>query len=152
MKVITQNRKAYHDYVIEDEIEVGIALFGSEVKSLRCSKADISAAYAHHIRNEIFVSGVYIAEYNQAKIFNHSPTRQRKLLLHKKEIKKFIGLIERKGYTFIPLLLYFNKRNIAKILLGIAKGKKKYDKRESIKQKDSKRDQERLLKNYPLPT
>lgn len=147
IKIIAQNKKAYHEYEIEDKIEAGIVLAGSEVKSLRFSKASINESYAHSIGNEIFILGANIPEYNKAKSFKHFPTRQRKLLLHKREIKKLIGLIKRKGHTIIPLSLYFNKKNIAKILLGIAKGKKKHDKRESIKQRDWERDKARILKN-----
>ncbi|WHA04364.1 SsrA-binding protein SmpB [Candidatus Bandiella numerosa] len=147
IKIIAQNKKAYHEYVIEDKIETGIILAGSEVKSLRFSKASINESYAHSIGNEIFILGANIPEYNKAKSFKHSPTRQRKLLLHRKEIKKLIGLIKRKGYTLIPLSLYFNKKNIAKVLLGIAKGKKKHDKRQVIKERDSERDKARELKN-----
>ena len=147
IKIIAQNKKAYHEYEIEDKIEAGIVLAGSEVKSLRFSKASINESYAHSIRNEIFILGANIPEYNKAKSFKHSTTRQRKLLLHKREIKKLIGLIKRKGHTLIPLSLYFNKKNIAKILLGIAKGKKKHDKREAIKQRDWERDKARILKS-----
>ena len=124
IQIIAQNKKAYHDYHIEDKIEAGIVLKGTEVKSLRCSKASIVESYADSIGNEIFLLGANINEYGKAKNFNHHPRRQRKLLLHKKEIKKLIGLIKRKGYTLIPLSLYFNKHNIAKLSLGIAKGKK----------------------------
>ena len=148
IKIIAQNKKAYHEYVIEDKIETGIILAGSEVKSLRFSKASINESYAHSIGNEIFILGANIPEYNKAKSFKHSPTRQRKLLLHRKEIKKLIGLIKRKGYTMIPLSLYFNKKNIAKVLLGIAKGKKKHDKRQVIKERDSERDKARERECY----
>lgn len=147
IKIIAQNKKAYHEYIIEDRIEAGIILYGSEVKSLRFAKASINEAYAHNIGNEIFILGANIQEYNKAKSFKHYPTRERKLLLHRREIKKLIGLMKQKGYTLIPLLLYFNKKNIAKVLLGVAKGKKKYDKREAIKQRDCERDRARILKN-----
>ena len=147
IQVIAQNKKAYHDYHIEDKIEVGIVLKGTEVKALRCSKASIAESYADSIGDEIFLLGANINEYSQAKKFNHHPRRQRKLLLHKKEIKKLIGLIKRKGYTLIPLSLYFNKCNIAKLSLGIAKGKKKHDKRETIKQREWDRKKARVMKN-----
>ncbi len=147
IKIIAQNKKAYHDYLIEDEIEAGIVLLGSEAKSLRFSKASINDSYADSIGNQIFMLGANIPEYNQAKILNHSPKRKRKLLLNKKEIKKLIGLIKRKRYTLIPISLFFNKKNIAKILLGIAKGKKKHDKREAIKQKDWQRDWQKISIN-----
>lgn len=152
IKVIAQNKKAYHEYYIEDKIEVGIVLKGTEVKALRCSKASIIESYADNIGDEIFLLGANINEYNKAKHFTHYPRRQRKLLLHKKEIKKLIGLIKRKGYTLIPLSLYFNKRNIAKLSLGIAKGKKKHDKRETIKQRDWDKKKARLMKTHQYGT
>lgn len=148
IKIIAQNKKAYHEYHIEDKIEAGIVLKGTEVKALRCSKASITESYADEIGNEIFLLGASINEYSKAKKFNHYPRRQRKLLLHKKEIKKLTGFVKRKGYTLVPLSLYFNERNIAKLSLGIAKGKKKHDKREAIKQKDWNKRKARLMKNY----
>jgi SsrA-binding protein len=147
IQIVAQNKKAYHEYLIEDKVEAGIILKGSEVKSLRFSKASINESYADNIDNEIFILGANIPEYNKAKSLKHNPKRQRKLLLHKKEINKLIGLIKRKGYTLIPLTLYFNKKNIAKISLGLAKGKKKHDKREAIKQRDWERDKARIFKN-----
>lgn len=147
IQIVAQNKKAYHEYTIEDKIEVGIVLKGSEVKSLRFSKASINESYANNIDNEIFILGANIPEYNKAKSFKHNPKRPRKLLLHKKEIKRLIGLIKRKGYTIIPLTLYFNHKNIAKLSLGLAKGKKKHDKREAIKQRDWERDKARIFKN-----
>lgn len=146
-KVITYNKKAWYEYIIEDKIEAGVALLGSEVKSIRLSKVNINNSYADSIKNEIFILGANITEYKQSKVFNHHPIRKRKLLLRKKEIKKLIGLIKRKGYTLIPLSLYFNKKNIIKILLGVAKGKTKQDKREIIKQRDWQRNKKYLLKN-----
>lgn len=148
IKIIVQNKKAYHKYCIEDKIEVGIVLKGTEVKSLRCSKASIAESYADKIGDEIFLLGANINEYSKAKKFSHYPRRQRKLLLHKKEIKKLIGLVKRKGYTLIPLSLYFNRYNIAKLSLGIAKGKKKHDKREAIKQGDWDKKKARLMKDH----
>ena len=145
-KVISQNKKAYHEYTIEEKIEAGIALLGSEVKSLRCSQASIAESYATNEGNEIFLLGANIKEYKQAKQFNHYPKRKRKLLLHKKEIKKLIGLIRKKGYTLVPLSLYFNEKNLAKLLLGIARGKKKHDKREAIKEREWSRKKARVLK------
>ncbi|WPX96471.1 SsrA-binding protein SmpB [Candidatus Bandiella euplotis] len=148
IRMIAQNKRAYHDYFIEEEIEAGIVLKGTEVKSLRCSKASIAESYADNIGEEIFLLGATIQEYSKARIFNHYPKRQRKLLLHKRELKRLIGLIKRRGYTLIPLTLYFNKRNIAKVSLGLAKGKKNYDKREAIKQKDWDRTKSRMMKTY----
>ena len=148
IRVITQNKKPYYEYVIEDKIEVGIVLAGSEVKSLRFSKVSISDSYADNIGNEMFILGASIPEYNKATHFSHTLKRKRKLLLHKKEVKKLIGLVKRKGYTLIPLSLYFNSKNIAKVLLGIAKGKKKHDKRYNIKQRDWERYKARMLKDH----
>ncbi len=145
VQILAKNKKAYYEYFIEEEIEAGISLKGSEVKSLRLSKVSIAESYADVIDNEVFLIGANIQQYDYAKIYNHHPTRLRKLLLHKKEIKNLIGLTKRKGYTLIPLSIYFNKRNIAKLLLGIAKGKKKHDKRETIKQRDWERRKNREI-------
>ncbi|MFQ3306989.1 MAG: SsrA-binding protein [Candidatus Midichloriaceae bacterium] len=145
LKIICQNKKAYYEYFIEDKLEVGIVLKGSEVKSLRFSGGSIAESYADSIGNEIFLLGSYIEEYDKAKAFNHYSRRNRKLLLHKKEIKKLIGLVKRKGHTLIPLSLYFNHKNTVKLSLGIAKGKKKHDKREAIKDREWERRKARIL-------
>ena len=146
MKIIATNRKASFNYFIEERIEAGIILKGSEVKSLRLGKASIEDSHAENSGNEVFLYNCHIAEYDKANQFNHISRRTRKLLLHTKEIKKIIGKIRLKGYTLIALSLYFNQKNIAKVELGIAKGKKLHDKRESIKEKDWKRDQGRIMK------
>jgi len=145
-KIIAQNRRALFNYFIEERIEAGIALKGSEVKSLRQGKASIEDSHAENSGNEIFLYNCHIAEYDKANQFNHTSRRTRKLLLHSREIKKIIGKIRLKGYTLIALSLFFNQKNIVKVELGIAKGKKLHDKRESIKEKDWKRDQARLMK------
>lgn len=132
------NRKARHDYFIEDEIECGIVLTGTEIKSLRNGSCNIADSYGNIRRNEVFLINMFIGTYKEGNIFNHNETRTRKLLLHKKEITKLEEKIKLEGYTLVPLKLYF-KKNVAKILLGLCKGKKNYDKREAIKEKDIKR-------------
>lgn len=141
-----KNKKASFDYFIEEEIECGIVLKGTEIKSIRNGQANIKDCYAIVKNNEVFLLNMYIAKYNDASIFNHDERRTRKLLLNKREILKLRDKVEISGYTLVPLKLYF-KGNKAKILLGVCKGKKNYDKRESIKEKDVKRDIEKALKN-----
>ena len=136
------NRKANHDYFIKQTIEAGIELKGTEIKSIRAGSANISDAYARIKNNEVFLTNMYIAKYEEGNRFNHDERRERKLLLHKKEIIKLDYEINTKRYTLIPLRLYF-KKNKVKIELALAKGKKLYDKRESIKEKDMKRRAER---------
>ncbi|MCC8370369.1 MAG: SsrA-binding protein SmpB [Rickettsia endosymbiont of Stiretrus anchorago] len=145
-KIIAQNKKALFNYFIEERLEAGIVLKGSEVQSLRQGKASIEESHAADTGNEVFLYNCHIAKYEKANRFNHSTRRPRKLLLHKKEINKIIGKTKIKGYTLVALSMYFNKKNKIKIELGIAKGKKLHDKRESIKEKDWKRDQSRLIR------
>ncbi len=145
--LIAENRRARYDYEILDTIEAGIVLIGSEVKSLRNGKAQISESYASPEDGELWLINSYIPEYLQANRFNHSEKRKRKLLVSKKEFANLSKQVERAGNTIVPLKLYFNERGIAKILLGIAKGKKKYDKRESEKKRDWGREKSRLLKS-----
>lgn len=132
------NRKATYDYFIEEEIEAGIVLKGTEIKSIRKGSADIKDTYVRIKNNEAYIINMYIAKYEEGNIFNHEERRERKLLLHKKEIKKLNELIARDGYTLIPIKVYL-KKNIAKLSIGICKGKKNYDKRESIKKRDLER-------------
>lgn len=141
------NRKARYDYEILDTIEAGIVLTGTEIKSVKNGSANIKDSYAIIKNNEIFLLNMHISHYEQGNIFNHDETRTRKLLLHKKEILKLNEKVQLLGYTLVPLKLYL-KKNKAKILIGIAKGKKNYDKREAIKKKDIMRDVEKQLKNY----
>jgi len=141
-----QNKKARFDYFIEEEIECGIVLKGTEIKSIRNGQANIKDCYAIIKNNEVFLLNMYIAKYNDASIFNHDERRTRKLLLNKREILKLRDKVEISGYTLVPIKLYF-KGNRAKILLGVCKGKKNYDKRESIKEKDVKRDIEKVMKS-----
>lgn len=132
------NRKAKFDYFIESEIEAGIALSGTEIKSLRKGSADLKDTYVRIKNNEAFIINMYIAKYEEGNIFNHDERRERKLLLHKKEIKKLSELSKIEGYTLIPIKAYL-KKNLVKISVGVCKGKKNYDKREAIKEKDLKR-------------
>lgn len=143
---VAQNRRARHDYQIEETLEAGLLLKGSEVKSLRAGKASINEAYATEKDGEFYLVNAHIAEYPAANIFNHEPKRARKLLLHKREMEKLIGQTRREGYTLVPLRIYFNHRGIAKLLLGLAKGKRKVDKREDVKQRDWQRQKARLLR------
>ena len=135
-KLIANNKKAYHDYFILDKIETGIALHGTEVKSLRMGKCSIKESFIRIENGEVFIYGMHISPYEQGNIFNKDPLRDRKLLLNKREIFRLSGLINQKGYTLVPISLYF-KNNIVKLELGIGKGKKLYDKREDLKKKDS---------------
>lgn len=139
-----KNKKAYFDYFIESEIEAGIALVGTEIKSIRKGSAQLKDSYVVIKNNEAFVINMYIAKYEEGNIFNHEELRTRKLLLHKKEIKKLKEIREKERYSLVPLKLYF-KHGRAKILIGIAKGKKMYDKRESIKECDEKRESRKFI-------
>ena len=139
------NRKAKHDYFIEEEYECGIVLTGTEIKSIRNGACNFNDSYAIVKNRELFILNMYIGEYKEGNIFNHSETRTRKLLMHKKEIIKLNDKIRLEGYTLIPLKLYF-KNNKAKILIGLCKGKKNYDKREAIKERDIKRTLEKASK------
>lgn len=142
-----KNRKATFDYEIEEVYEAGIVLKGTEIKSIREGKANLKDSYAIIKNGEAFILNMHISHYDKGNIFNHEETRTRKLLLNKKEIYKLRDSIERDGYTLIPLKLYF-KGNRAKISIGVARGKKNYDKRESIKKKDMNREIQKQLKNY----
>ena len=144
-KSIAQNKKAYHDYFIEDVIECGISLAGTEVKSLRDGKANLKDAYAVIRGGEAFLCGMHISPYEHGNIFNKDPLRDRKLLLHKKEIMKLLGLVQQKGLTLVPIEVYFTRGKV-KIGLGIAKGKKLYDKRGAIAEKETAREVNRRLK------
>lgn len=146
-KIITQNKKARYEYFIEDEYEAGIVLLGSEIKSIRLGKVNINDAYVEFDKNgELYLINSNIAQYKLSTIFNHKPTRKRKLLLKKREINKIINKLKVKGLTCIPLVLYINSKNLAKIKIATAKGKKLYDKREVIKERDFKREKAFLMK------
>lgn len=137
-----RNKKAYYNYYIEDEIEAGIVLVGTEIKSVRKGAIDISDSYIRIKNNEAYIINMFIDKYSEGSLFNHEPNRERKLLLHKKEIKKLLEKVKKDGYSLIPLKIYI-LRGKAKVLIGVARGKKNYDKRESIKQKDLQREMNR---------
>ncbi len=143
--LIAQNKKAYHDYFVDEEYEAGIELAGTEVKSVREGKVNLKDSYVSVKTGEAFLIGMHISPYEKGNIFNKDPLRPRKLLLHKREIAKLIGLSQQDGYTLIPLKLYF-KGSYVKVLLGVCRGKKNYDKRAAIAEKDSKRRMGRALK------
>lgn len=133
-----KNKKAYFNYFIEDEIEAGLVLVGTEIKSVRKGSIDISDSYIRIKNNEAYIINMFIEKYDSGSIFNHDPSRERKLLLHKKEIKKLLEKVKKEGYSIIPLKVYI-KEGKAKILIGVARGKKLYDKRENIKKRDLER-------------
>lgn len=137
-KLIAKNPTAYHNYNIENKLEAGIVLYGTEIKSIRNGKANLKDSYANIKNGEVFVYGLHISPYEHGNIFNKDPLRARKLLLNKKEINKLVGLINQKGYSLIPLNMYF-KGNLVKLELGIGKGKKLYDKRQDLAKKDAQR-------------
>jgi SsrA-binding protein len=145
-KVIARNRRASHDYFLDERVEAGLVLQGTEVKSLREGRANINEAYASEQGGELYLVNATIPEYRAGNIFNHEPGRARKLLLHRREMGKLIGAMRRSGETVIPLSLYFNPRGIAKVELALARGKKAYDKRASIKERDWRREKERLIR------
>ena len=145
IRLIANNKKAYHDYFIEDTYEAGIELAGTEVKSMRMGKCSIKESFIHIDRGEVFVWGMHISPYEKGNIFNKDPLRTRKLLLHQYEIRKIAAKIAEKGYTLVPLKVYF-KGSLVKVEIGIAKGKKLYDKRQDIAKKDQKREAEREFK------
>ena len=143
---IAQNRKARHDYLIESTLEAGLVLTGSEVKSLRRGRCSIGEAYAHEEGGELYLRNMHISPYEAANRLNHEPRRRRKLLVHRRELARLIGQIQRGGYTLVPLSIYFNERGIAKLELAVARGKRKADKRESEKQRDWQRQKARLMR------
>lgn len=139
IKIVTDNRKARHDYFIEETYEAGIVLQGTEVKSLRLGRANLKDSFARIEDGEVWLYNMHISPYEQGNRFNHEPTRPRKLLLHKREIMRLLGRVEREGYTLIPLQVYFSPYGKAKVELALAKGKKLYDKREAIARRDAER-------------
>lgn len=146
VKLISNNKKARYDYFIDDVYEAGMVLTGTEIKSLRQGKANIKESYAKIENGELIIYGMHISPYEQGNRFNVDPLRPRKLLLHKKEIRKLLGLSTTKGYTLIPLRLYINERGLAKLEIAVARGKKNYDKRESIAKKDTLRKIQQAIK------
>lgn len=144
-RLIANNKMAYHDYFIEETYEAGIALHGTEVKSLRMGKCSIKESFVRIENEEVYIYGMHISPYEKGNIFNRDPLRVKKLLLHKSEIRKMKGKIAEKGYTLVPLKVYFN-RSLVKVEIGLAKGKKLYDKRQDIAKKDQRREAERDFK------
>ncbi|WP_153127278.1 SsrA-binding protein SmpB [Peribacillus tepidiphilus] len=144
-KQIAQNKKAYHDYFIEETYEAGIVLQGTEIKSIRAGRVNLKDSYARIHNGEIFLYNMHISPYEQGNRYNHDPLRTRKLLLHRREINKLIGETKEQGYTLVPLKVYL-KNGFAKVLIGLAKGKKQYDKREDLKKKEAKREIERAFR------
>ncbi len=148
-RVIAQNRKARHLYFIEETFEAGIALLGTEVKSIRAGKVNLKDSYAHVENGELFLYNVHISPYDPANRFNHDPLRTRKLLMHRREIRSLIGKVKEKGYTLVPLSLYF-KNGKVKVELALARGKKDVDKRQTIAERDARREMERAFKEKKL--
>ena len=144
IKIVSQNKKAYHDYFVEETYETGIELFGTEVKSVRQGKINLKDSWCNIVKGEIFVNGMHISPYDHGNIFNRDPLRPKKLLMHKKEILKLFGLTKQQGYAIIPLQVYF-KKGRAKLLIGLCKGKKLYDKREDAAKKSANREIERNM-------
>ncbi|MEM6849193.1 MAG: SsrA-binding protein SmpB [Pseudomonadota bacterium] len=147
-RVIAENRKARFNYEMIDTLEAGIQLKGTEVKSLREGRTNIAESYAGETGGELWLYNVYIPEYQQANRFNHETRRPRKLLLHKREVGKLTGAVSQEGMTLVPLRMYFNSRGMAKVLIGLAKGKKIHDKREAEKKRDWQRDKARLMRQH----
>jgi SsrA-binding protein len=145
---VAVNKKAYHNFEIEDRFEAGMELLGSEVKSLRDGAADLTGSYARTVNGECWLVGTKIAQYQQAGLAGHNPTRKRKLLLHKHEIRKIYTKLEQRGFTLVPLRIYFNNNGIAKVELALARGKRKYDKRRAITEREQKKDVEKRMKKY----
>ncbi|MDT8858704.1 SsrA-binding protein SmpB [Alkalihalobacillus sp. MEB130] len=143
--VIAQNKRAGHDYFIEETYEAGMVLKGTEIKSMRAGRMNLKDSFARISNGEMYLHNAHISEYEQGNRYNHEPTRARKLLLHKKQINTLIGQTQQKGYSLVPLKVYI-KNGFAKVLIGLAKGKKNYDKRETLKRQDAKREVDRALK------
>jgi len=144
-KVLAQNKKANHDYFIEETIEAGMVLTGTEIKSVRASKVQLKDSYVRVYQGEAWICNMHISPFEQGNRFNHDPLRERKLLLHKKQIGELVGSVKRDGYTIVPLKMYI-KDGYAKLLIGLAKGKKDYDKRDDMRKKEAKREVERAFK------
>ena len=144
-KIIAQNKKAWHDYFVDEKYEAGIALFGTEVKSIRQGAVNLKDSYCSFKNGELFVLGMHVSPYEKGNIFNREPRRERKLLMHKRELMKLCGLVTQKGYTLIPLSLYFSGKNV-KVEIGLCRGKKLYDKRDSAAAREADREIDRRMK------
>lgn len=141
-----RNRQAYYDYFIDEKYDAGMVLTGTEIKSLRAGRASFNDSYCYFHRGELFIKSLHIAEYSHGTSANHDPVRERKLLLNKKELRKIEGKIKEKGITVVPLRIFFSEKGIAKIEIGLGKGKKIYDKRETIKQRDTEREMKKYIR------
>lgn len=144
-KIIAQNKKAYHDYFVDEKYEAGIALYGTEVKSIRNGSVNLKDSYCSIKNGELYVVGMHVSPYEKGNIFNREPMRDRKLLMHKREIMKLGGLMSQKGFTLVPLSLYFSGKNV-KVEIGLCRGKKLYDKRDSLAEKQANREMDRRVK------
>ena len=145
-KIIAQNKKAWHDYFVDEKYEAGIALYGTEVKSVRAGAVNLKDSYCSIKNGEIFILGMHISPYEKGNIFNREPLREKKLLMHKREIMKLGGLITQKGYTLVPLSLYFSGKNV-KVEVGLCRGKKLYDKRDALAEKQAGREMDRRMRD-----
>ena len=146
VKIIAQNKKAYHDYFVDEKFEAGIELFGTEVKSIRAGSVNLKDSYCDFKDGELFVVGMHVSPYEHGNIFNRDPMRKRRLLMHKREILKLFGLVAQKGVSLIPLSLYFSGSRV-KVELGLCRGKKRYDKRDSLAEKQADREMDRRMKD-----
>ena len=149
IKAVATNRKAYHDYHLQDNVEAGITLTGTEIKSIRAGRVNLRDAYVRPERDELWLLNVHIARYEQSSYLSHEPTRPRKLLLHRKQIDNLISKVQEKGLTLVPLKLYI-KNDIAKVEIALAKGKRQYDKREAITRRETERELRRVMKKHQL--
>jgi SsrA-binding protein len=145
---VAENRKAWHNFEIEDKFEAGVGLLGSEVKSLRTGQADLSGSYARIVNSECWLVGAKIAQYQLRGLAGHEPTRKRKLLLHKNEIRKINTKLAQRGFTLVPLRIYFNQKGLAKVEIALARGKRQYDKRHAIAEREQKKDVAQRMKKY----
>ncbi len=145
-RTIAQNKKAWHDYFVDERYEAGIALFGTEVKSIRQGSVNLKDSYCSFKNGELFVLGMHVSPYEKGNIFNREPLRDRKLLMHKRELAKLQGLVTQKGYTLVPLSLYFSGKNV-KVEVGLCRGKKLYDKRDSAAERDASREMDRRMRD-----
>jgi SsrA-binding protein len=145
---VAVNKKAWHNFEIEDKFEAGVGLLGSEVKSLRTGQADLSGSYARIVNSECWLVGAKIAQYQLRGLAGHEPTRKRKLLLHKNEIRKINTKLEQRGFTLVPLRIYFNQKGLAKVEIALARGKRQYDKRRAIAEREQKKDVAQRMKKY----
>ncbi len=144
-RVVAQNKKAYHEYFVDEKYEAGISLFGTEVKSIRAGAVNLKDSYCSFKNGELYVLGMHVSPYEKGNIFNHEPHRERKLLMHRRELNKLFGLVAQKGFTLVPLSLYFSGKNV-KVEIGLCRGKKLYDKRDTAAKNEANREMDRRMK------